>query len=139
MDIFSPFEENQDQLSPNRNIAPLTAALDQEKRLVVGGCRLSKLAEYYGTPLYVRDALTVRASCREYRDSLSKYYPGDSLPLYASKANSSLLLSSIVASEGMGIDVVSEGELITAIKGGIPNDKIVFHGNNKSKEERLLA
>ena len=52
MDIFSPFEENQDQLSPNRNIAPLTAALDQEHRLFVGGCRLSKLAEDYGTPLY---------------------------------------------------------------------------------------
>ena len=139
MDIFSPFEENLDQLSPNRNIAPLTAALDQEKRLVVGGCRLSKLAEDYGTPLYVIDELTVRASCREYRDSLSKYYPGDSLPLYASKANSSLLLSSLVASEGMGIDVVSEGELITALKGGIPKHKIVFHGNNKSKDELLLA
>ena len=66
MDIFRPFEENQDQHSPNRNIAPLTAALDQEKRLVVGGCRLSKLAEDYGTPLYVIDELTVRASCREY-------------------------------------------------------------------------
>ena len=139
MDIFSPFEENQDQISPNRNIAPLTAALDQMQRLFVGGCRLSKLAEDYGTPLYVIDELTVRASCREYRDSLSKYYPGDSLPLYASKANSSLLLSSLVASEGMGIDVVSEGELITALKGGIPNHKIVFHGNNKSKNELLLA
>ncbi len=139
MDILRPFEENRNQASPNRNISPLTTALDKEQKLNVGGCKLSSLAQEYGTPLYVLDELTIRTSCREYIDSLRKYYPGKSLPLYASKANSSLLLSSLVASEGMGIDVVSEGELITALKGGVPSDLIVFHGNNKSRDELILA
>ncbi|KGG15430.1 MULTISPECIES: diaminopimelate decarboxylase [unclassified Prochlorococcus] len=133
------FEKHQDQASPNKNIAPLTTQLDSKDRLTVGGCVLSELAEEYGTPLYLLDEFTIRRSCREYRESLIKSYPGESLPLYASKANSSLTLSSIIASEGLGIDVVSEGELITALRGGLTGEKIVFHGNNKSRNELLLA
>ncbi|WP_269622786.1 diaminopimelate decarboxylase [Prochlorococcus marinus] len=139
MSTSIPFEECQDKASPNKNIAPLTAELDDAKRLVVGGCRLSHLAEEYGTPLYVLDELTIRKSCRAYKEAMDKHYKGESLPLYASKANSSLALSSIISSEGMGIDVVSEGELITAIRGGVPSQNIVFHGNNKSKCELNLA
>ncbi|AAQ00150.1 MULTISPECIES: diaminopimelate decarboxylase [Prochlorococcus] len=139
MAILRPFEKDQDKSSPNRNIAPITAALDSQERLSIGGCLLSSLAEKYGTPLYILDELTLRTSCREYKDALSKYYPGDSIPLYASKANSSLIISNIVASEGMGVDVVSEGELITALKGGVESSNIVFHGNNKSKSELIMA
>ncbi len=139
MSILIPFEKDLDKASPNRNIAPLTTEIDSEERLCVGGVSLSSLAKQYGTPLYVLDELTIRKSCKEYCDSLKKHYPGKSTALYASKANSSLVLSSIIASEGMGIDVVSEGELITAIKGGVPSNKIVFHGNNKSISELRLA
>ncbi len=139
MSMYTPFEEDQDRLSPNRNIAPLSAELDSKKRLCVGGSLLSQLAEEYGTPLYILDELTIRKSCQAYRDSLRKFYPGRSLALYASKANSNLALSHIILEEGMGIDVVSEGELITALRGGLSGDKIVFHGNNKSLKELTLA
>ncbi len=134
-----PFEETLDIASPNRNIAPISTQIDLQKRLYVGGSRLCKLAEEYDTPLYVLDEITIRESCRAYIKSLKQFYPGKSLPLYASKANSSLVLSSIISSEGMGIDVVSEGELITALRGSVPSSKIVFHGNNKSLKELTLA
>ena len=81
------------------------------------------------------DEFTLRNSCRAYKKALEKYYPGESLPIYASKANSSIFMSNLVSSEGLGLDAVSEGELLTALKGGVPNEKIVFHGNNKSDKE----
>ncbi len=134
-----PFESEADSLSPNRNLTPLTTALDGHDRLQVGGCDLGELARRYGTPLYVLDEATLRASCRAYREALAAHYPGPSLALYASKANSSLVLSALVASEGLGLDAVSAGELLTALQGGMPPERIVLHGNNKSDEELSLA
>ena len=134
-----PYEADLDPDSPNRNLTPLTTALDANDRLVVGGCLLSDLAQRYGTPLYVLDEQTLRGTCRAYRDALKRHYPGPSLPIYASKANSSLVMSSLVASEGLGLDAVSAGELLTALRGGMPGDRMVLHGNNKSDEELLLA
>ena len=134
-----PFETSCDSLSPNRNLAPVTAALDEQGRLEVGGCRLSDLAERYGTPLYVLDESGIRAACRAYRTALERHYPAPSLAVYASKANSSLAMSAIAASEGLGLDAVSAGELLTALNGGMPAERIVLHGNNKSDEELLLA
>jgi diaminopimelate decarboxylase len=134
-----PYEVGADGASPNRNLAPLSAALDGHDRLVVGGCRLGDLARTYGTPLYVLDEATLRATCRAYRESLERFYPGPSLALYASKANSSLALSALVASEGLGLDAVSAGELLTALRGGMPAERIVLHGNNKSRQEIELA
>jgi diaminopimelate decarboxylase len=133
------FEADQDLTSPNRNLTPLGTSLDQQGRLQVGGCSLSELARTYGTPLYVLDEATLRATCRAYHQALAAHYPGPSLALYASKANSSLALSALVASEGLGLDAVSAGELLTALQGGMPAERIVLHGNNKSKEELALA
>jgi diaminopimelate decarboxylase len=135
----APFEADVDAASPNRNLAPITTALDQKGSLVVGGCRLEDLARTYGTPLYVLDEATLRATCRAYSQALETFYPGPSLALYASKANSSLALTALVASEGLGLDAVSAGELLTALQGGMPPDRIVLHGNNKSEEELELA
>ena len=81
-----PFEADRDTGSPNRNLAPVTTDLDDNDRLMVGGCLLSDLAQRYGTPLYVLDEETVRGTCRAYRDALKQHYPGPSLPIYASKA-----------------------------------------------------
>ena len=134
-----PFEASQDKDSPNRNLTPITTVLDDRDRLVVGGCRLSDLAHRYGTPLYVLDEQTLRQTCRAYRDALKQHYSGPSLPVYASKANSSLVMSSIAASEGLGLDAVSAGELLTALRGGMPGERMVLHGNNKSDDELLLA
>ena len=134
-----PYEASQDRDSPNRNLTPITTGLDDRDRLVVGGCRLSDLAHRYGTPLYVLDEQTLRQTCRAYRDALKQHYSGPSLPVYASKANSSLVMSSIAASEGLGLDAVSAGELLTALRGGMPGERMVLHGNNKSDDELLLA
>ena len=129
------FEPNRDIDSPNRNIAPITSEISESKKLFVGGCQLSELAKKYSTPLYVIDELSLRTACKTYIHSLKKHYPGDSLPLYASKANSSLAICAIISSEGFGLDAVSEGELLTALKGGVKGENIVFHGNNKSHDE----
>ena len=136
---LKPFEAERDTSSPNRNLAPITTSLDGKERLVIGGCLLSELAQRYGTPLYVLDEDTVRGTCRAYRNALQQHYPGESLPVYASKANSSLLMSSIASSEGLGLDAVSAGELLTALQGGMPGERMVLHGNNKNDEELLLA
>ena len=106
---------------------------------MVGGCNLSDLANRYGTPLYVLDEQTLRQTCRAYRDALKQHYSGPSLAVYASKANSSLVMSNIAASEGLGLDAVSAGELLTALRGGMPGERMVLHGNNKSDDELLLA
>ncbi len=136
---LTAFERDADPRSPNRNLAPLSARLDPLGRLQVGGCLLSDLARTYGSPLYVLDEATLRATCRAYRQALAEHYPGEALALYASKANSSLAITALVASEGLGLDAVSAGELLTALEGGMPPERIVLHGNNKSSEELRLA
>ncbi len=133
------YEPMLDNKSPNRNFSPITTELDLDDKLMVGGCTLTDLAKKYGTPLYVLDEETIRVACKSYCNALKKYYQGESLALYASKANSSLVISNIIASEGMGLDAVSEGELLTGLKGGVSSEKIVLHGNNKSDNELLLA
>ncbi len=125
--------------SPNRNIVPITTTIGGDGKLSVGGCSIEELVKKYDSPLYILDEITLRNSCRAYKKALEKYYPGNSMPIYASKANSSIFMSSLVSSEGLGLDAVSEGELLTAIKGGVPNEKIVFHGNNKSDKELKFA
>ncbi len=125
--------------SPNRNIVPITTSIGGDGKLSVGGCPIEELVKKYDSPLYILDEFTLRKSCKAYKRALEKYYPGESLPIYASKANSSLFMSNLVSSEGFGLDAVSEGELLTALKGGVPNEKIVFHGNNKSDKEIEFA
>ena len=124
--------------SPNKNIVPLTTKINNGK-LFIGGCSVEQLIKNYDSPLYILDELTLRNSCRAYKNALNKYYPGNSLPIYASKANSSLFMSNLISSEGFGLDAVSEGELLTALKGGVSSEKIVFHGNNKSDKELEFA
>jgi diaminopimelate decarboxylase len=67
------------------------------------------LVERLGSPLYILDEVTLRTACRQYRDGFARYYKGDSQVLYASKAWNCLAVCAIVASEGLGIDVVSGG------------------------------
>lgn len=90
-------------------------------------------------PLYILDEETLRLGCRQYREAFKRYYPGESQVLYASKAWSCLGVCAIVSSEGLGIDVVSGGELYTALQAGVHPKLIYLHGNNKSWEELVLA
>ena len=140
MNVKTSFLKNKiNEDSPNKNIVPVTTTINSENKLFIGQCSLEDLVRKYDSPLYVLDEITLRNSCRAYKKALEKYYPGPSLPIYASKANSSIFMSNLIASEGFGLDAVSEGELLTALKGGVPNEKIVFHGNNKSDKEIEFA
>ncbi|NEO30585.1 MAG: diaminopimelate decarboxylase [Symploca sp. SIO3C6] len=125
--------------SPNQQLLPLTAKVNSNDCLEIGGCDLSKLVKQFGSPLYILDEVTLRTACRQYRDALARYYQGESLVLYASKAWSCLAVCAIASSEGLGIDVVSGGELYTALEAGVDANKIYFHGNNKSTDELELA
>lgn len=125
-------------LSPNQELLPLTARVNHDF-LEIGGCDVTTLVEQFGSPLYILDEETLRSACQQYRDTFEKYYQGESQVLYASKAWNCLAVCAIVASEGLGIDVVSGGELYTALNAGVSPNKIYLHGNNKSREELVLA
>ena len=98
-----------------------------------------ELAKEFGTPLYVIDEDLLRENCRVYKNAMDKYYGGNGLVLYANKALCTLFTCRVAMEEGLGIDVVSGGELYTAIKAGFPMDKVYFHGNNKTADEIELA
>lgn len=107
--------------------------------LTIGGIDTIQLANEYQTPLYVMDEDLIREHCREFKNSIDKYYDGAGLVCYASKAFSCKAIYRIVMEEGLGIDVVSGGELYTALSVGFPMDKICFHGNNKTESELIMA
>lgn len=106
--------------------------------LEIGGCDTVDLAKEFGTPLYVLDEELVRSQCRTYRKELSAVYP-NSMVIFASKALMNMAISRIIEEEGLGLDVVSGGELYTAYKTGFPMEQVFFHGNNKSPEELRMA
>lgn len=113
--------------------------VNEKGNLEIGGCDVKELAEEYGTPAYIMDENAIRANCRKYTKAIQSCYNGNGMVLYASKALSCIQMYKIIKSEGMGIDVVSGGELYTALKAGFPADKIYFHGNNKSEQELTYA
>jgi diaminopimelate decarboxylase len=119
-------------------ILPLTAGVNAAGHLTIGGCDATELAQQFGTPLYVLDEATLRAQARAYRQAFAAHYP-DSSVAYASKAYLSLVLARLLAEEGLGLDVVSGGELFVAHRAGFPLERVHFHGNNKSPEELAMA
>lgn len=121
--------------SPNQNLLPLTAQVSDQDHLILGGCDVVELVERYGSPLYILDEVTLRTACQQYRDAFKTYYPGPSQVIYASKAWNCLAVCAVVASEGLGLDVVSGGEIYTALRAGVAAQQIYFHGNNKSAVE----
>ncbi len=114
-------------------------SVNEKNHLVIGKNDTVELAKEFKTPLYVLDEDLLRENCRVYKNAMDKYYGGKGLVLYANKAFCSVYTCKIVNEEGLGIDVVSGGELYTAIKAGFPMDKVYFHGSNKTVEELELA
>ncbi len=114
-------------------------SVNEKNHLVIGKNDTVELAKEYGTPLYVLDEDLLRKNCRVYKNAMDKHYDGNGLVLYANKAFCSLYTCRIAKEEGLGVDVVSGGELYTAIKADFPMDKVYFHGNNKTAEELELA
>jgi len=124
--------------APELALFPLTAEVNNQGHIVIGGCDVVDLAKEFGTPLYLFDESTLRHKCREFIDEFCKYYP-DTLVIYASKAFLNRALAIIFKEEGLGLDVVSGGELSIAHSVDFPLDKVYFHGNNKTPEELNLA
>ena len=106
--------------------------------LTIGGCDAVDLAHRFGTPLVVYDVQQIRNQIRAFKQVFEENSV-DYAVSYASKAFSAIAMYQVVAAEGAHVDVVSGGELYTAIKAGFPMANVSFHGNNKSREELEMA
>lgn len=107
--------------------------------LMFAGVDTVEMAKKYGTPLMLLDEGKIREKCSVYRDAMQKYFTPDSMPLYASKALSFKYIYKIAASENIGIDCVSAGEIYTAFQAGFPLERAYFHGNSKTDDEIRFA
>src|SRR5579875_13167 len=123
-----------------RPFLPDSAGFSSSGIFHIAGYAVPDLARQYGTPLYVFDRATIIQSCRAYTQAFREIYrASESLVLYASKAYLSPLVARVIAEQGMGLDVVSGGELLLAQRVHFPMERVSFHGNNKSEEELRLA
>lgn len=111
----------------------------KEGILHFAGQNTVELAKKYGTPLYLLDEDKIREKCRAYKSAFNKYFGPAAKPLYASKANCFKRIYEIMAEEEMGIDVVSSGEIYTAIKAGYDLSQAYFHSNNKTDDDIAYA
>ncbi|MDO9574611.1 MAG: diaminopimelate decarboxylase, partial [Candidatus Contubernalis sp.] len=115
-----------------------TMRINQKGHLEIGGCDVVDLAYRYGTPLNIMDESLVRTRCRYYLQSMEKHYPNFEV-IYAGKAFLTTAMCRLLEEEGMSLDVVSGGELYTALQADFPPDRIFFHGNNKTTGELEMA
>jgi len=115
-----------------------TQQINAAGRLSIGGCDAVELAHQFGTPLYVLDEALVRRNCAEYRDALAAVAPSSQV-MFASKALLCSAVARLVASEGLGVDVASGGELHTALKAGLDGSQLLLHGNYNSPDEMRQA
>ena len=120
------------------NVFPDTATINAQGALEIGGCDLMDLAEEYGTSLYVLDEETLRNRCRSFVQAFQSRYGGTQV-VYASKAYINPALARLFEEEGLGLDVVSGGELAIAQSVDFPLERVYFHGNNKSPQELAQA
>ena len=121
-------------------LLPDSATVAPDGVLHIANHSISELAQEYGTPLYVFDRATIVNACRRYVRAFREYYTVSGVQvLYASKAYLSPLVAQIMAEEGMGLDVVSGGELMVARQANFPMERVSFHGNNKTEDELRLA
>ena len=126
-------------MSPTLDLFPDTTRVDTDGRLSIGGCDVVELVERYGTPLYAYDAATVLARAGAYREALAASYPVRATVCYAAKAYVAPWLLRLLDPEGLGLDVVSGGELHVAVVAGFPRERVYFHGNDKGGDELAYA
>ena len=113
--------------------------VNEKGRLAIGGADVTEIAKEFGTPCYIMDEAEIRKNCRAYTGSMKACYPGEFRIAYASKALSFAYMYKLCHEENVGADVVSGGELYTALKGGMPASSLYFHGNNKTEAELRYA
>lgn len=115
-----------------------TSKINDQGHLEIGGCDTVELAKQFGTPLFVYDEDFIREKSRSYIRAFEKTeFPFQ--VAYASKAFMSMAMCQLCAEENLSLDVVSGGELYTALKAGFPPERIHFHGNNKTADEIQFA
>jgi len=117
---------------------PLASAVNDSDHLVIGGCDAVELAAEFGTPLYLFDDFSLRSRCAEFKREFGRRY-ADTTVLYSAKAFINKALARLFNEEGLGLDVVSAGEMSIVSSAGFPMDRVYFPGNNKSAEELKLA
>ena len=115
-----------------------TMEINNTGNLQIGGCDSINLTKEFGTPLYVVDEELVRGNCRTFKNNFSMEGIETEV-IYASKAFLNLAVCKLISEEGLSLDVVSGGELYTAIKADFPVDKVYMHGNNKTRSELIMA
>ena len=116
------------------SLLPDTAEVAPDGSLVIGGCRVLDLAAHHGTPLFVYDEQHLRNRCRE---AVAAF--GADRAVYATKAFSCRAMARLASEEGLLLDVASGGELHVALAAGVPAERCVLHGNNKSVDELRFA
>ncbi|MEN2515438.1 diaminopimelate decarboxylase [Lactobacillus johnsonii] len=116
----------------------ITNQINQAGHLIIGGVDSLKLAKEYGTPLVVYDVSQIRNQIRAFKKVFEEEQVNYAVS-YASKAFASIAIYQVANEEGAYTDVVSAGELYTAMKANFPMERVSFHGNNKSKEELEMA
>jgi diaminopimelate decarboxylase len=109
--------------------------VDTHGNLLIGGATASDLAARFGTPLYVVDEARMRANCRAYVEAMRRHAPGQHRVIFASKALCTIASCQVAYEEGLGIDVVSVGEIYTALQAKVPAEALFFHGSNKTPDE----
>ena len=114
-------------------------SVNDRGHLAFAGVDTVELCEKYGTPLYLMDENRIRYNMRTYINAMRKYFGENSACLYASKACSFKRLYEIAREEGFGTDVVSSGEVYTALKAGFDLKNAYFHSNNKTDEDISFA
>jgi diaminopimelate decarboxylase len=119
-------------------VLPLTSKINANGHLEIGGCDVVELAERFGTPLFIYDEATIRQRCRNYMAAF-RAQGEDFEVIYAGKAFMSIAVCRAVAEEGLSLDVMSGGEIFTALKAGFPPGRMYFHGNNKGIDELDMA
>jgi len=117
---------------------PSTAEVNNKGHLLIGGCDTVELAAEFGTPLYIFDEVGIRRRCAEFKQEFSQRY-ADTAVFYSAKAFINKALAQLFNEEGLGLDVVSAGEISIVRSAGFPMDRVYFPGNNKSAEELKLA
>jgi len=117
---------------------PAGTVRDNDGRLVIGGLPIAELAAEWGTPLYLYDEATLRGNARRFREAFAAAYPRSRV-VYAGKAGALPALLAILHQEGLGLDVVSGGEISAGLAVGVPAAAMTFHGNNKGEEELRQA
>jgi len=120
------------------SLFPLTAEVNDRGHLIIGGCDTVELAAQFGTPLYLFDEFSLRSKCAEFKAEFSQRYANTAV-VYAAKAFINKALARILEEEGLGLDVVSDGEISIAQSAGLPMARVYFPGSNKSAGELKLA